>query len=262
MEKQIKIGFIGTGHMGASLALAIKDFPNSFLLLNNRTKSKADNLHEKIKNSQVLPLKEVIEQSEYLFIGVKPIDLKEVLNEIKNINSKSIIISMVAGINLKEINNIITNPVIRILPNTPVLVKSGLTLVCYSSIPEINKNTFLNFMKETGELIEVKEEDINPISVITGSAPAYLDYFIDALIKALVKEGIEEKAATEYALKMSLGTIELDLASDKTPLELGKEVCSPGGSTIEGVNVLLDSNLYDVVDKAFQATLKKNNKMK
>ena len=60
MEKQIKIGFIGTGHMGASLALAIKDFPNSFLLF----------LHEKIKNSKVLSLKEVIEQSEYLFIGV------------------------------------------------------------------------------------------------------------------------------------------------------------------------------------------------
>ena len=73
-------------------------------------------MHEKIKNSKVLSLKEVIEQSEYLFIGVKPIDLKEVLNEIKNINSKSIIISMVAGIYLKEISNIFTNPVIRILP--------------------------------------------------------------------------------------------------------------------------------------------------
>ena len=96
---------------------------------------------------------------------------------------------MVAGIYLKEINNIIDNPVIRILPNTPVLVKSGLTLVCYFSIPEINKKTFINFIKETGEMIEVKEEDINSISVITGSAPAYLDYFIDALIKEeLIKD--------------------------------------------------------------------------
>jgi len=261
MEKQIKIGFIGTGHMGASLALAIKDFPNSFLLLNNRTKSKADDLHEKIKNSQVLSLKGVIEQSEYLFIGVKPIDLKEVLNEIKNLNSKSIIISMVAGINLKEINNIITNPVIRILPNTPVLVKSGLTLVCYSSIPEINKNTFINFMKETGELIEVKEEDINPISVITGSAPAYLDYFIDALIKAGINQGMKEKDVTNYVLKMIEGTIKLNLSSNKTPLELGKEVCSPGGSTIEGVNVLLQKNIYEMVEGAYLATLNKNNKI-
>ena len=95
MEKKIKIGFIGTGNMGSALALSIKDFPNSFLLLNNRTKSKAENLHQKIKNSEVLSMKEVIEQSEYIFIGVKPIDLKEVLNEIKSINKKSLIISMV-----------------------------------------------------------------------------------------------------------------------------------------------------------------------
>ena len=60
---------------------------------------------------------------------------------------------------------------------------------------------------------------------------------------------------------MALGTIKLDLSSDKTPLELGKEVCSPGGSTIEGVNVLIDNSLYEIVDKAFQATLNKNQKM-
>ena len=170
---------------------------------------------------------------------------------------------MVAGRTIKEIKSLTNNPIIRILPNTPVAVKSGLTLYNYSSdVNDLSLNTFLDFMKETGEVALVDEDKINPISVVTGSAPAYLDYFIDALIKALVKEGISEEAATEYALKMSLGTIKLDLANSKTPLELGKEVCSPGGSTIEGVNVLLDNNLYEVVDKAFQATLKKNNKMK
>lgn len=71
----------------------------------------------------------------------------------------------------------------------------------------------------------------------------FLDYFI--------KEGINEKDAINCTLKMALGTIKLDLSSDKTPLELGKEVCSPGGSTIEGVNVLIDNSLYEIVDKAF-----------
>lgn len=259
--EQIKIGFIGTGHMGASLALAIKDYPNSLLLLNNRTIAKAENLHKKIKNSEVLSFKQVIEKSQFLFIGVKPIDLKEVLKEIKEINNKSIIISMVAGIELKEIKSIINNPVIRILPNTPVLVKSGLTLVCYSSIDEDIKNKFINIMKETGELIEVKEEEINPISVITGSAPAYLDYFIDALIKAGINQGLKEKDVTNYVLKMIEGTIKLNMASAKTPLELGKEVCSPGGSTIEGVNILLEKNIYKMVEDAYLATLNKNKKI-
>ena len=228
MEEKIKIGFIGTGNMGSSLALSIKDYPNSFLLLNNKTISKTESLHQKIKNSKVFSLKEVIEQSEYLFIGVKPIDLKEVLNEIKQINKNSIIISMVAGIYLNEIQSTIDNPIIRILPNTAVSVKKGLTLVCYSSILD-KKNEFINIMKETGELIDVKEEDINKLSVITGSAPAYLDYFIDTLIKAGVNQGFNEKDITKYVLKMIEGTIKLNLESNKSPLKLGKGVCSPGG---------------------------------
>ena len=261
MENQIKIGFLGTGNMGSSLALGIKDYPNSILLLNNRTISKAESLHKQIKNSTVNTFKEVIEQSEYLFIGVKPIDLKEVLKQIRDINKNSVIISMVAGITIKEIKEIIDNPLIRILPNTAVSVKSGLTLVCYSSIADTQKEIFKNMMKCTGELIECKEEDINTLSVITGSAPAYLDYFIDALIKAGVHQGLNEKEITKYVLKMIEGTIKLNLESNKTPLELGKEVCSPDGSTIEGVKILLKNDIYKTVEDAFLATLNKNNKI-
>ena len=159
-------------------------------------------------------------------------------------------------------NSLVDNPIIRILPNTPVSVKKGLTLVCYSSsISDNEKKIFNNIMKETGELIDIKEEDINKISVITGSAPAYLDYFIDALIKASVNQGMNEKDATKYILKMIEGTIKLNLSSDKSPLELGMEVCSPEGSTIEGVNVLLKNNIYKVVEDAYLATLNKNNKI-
>ena len=261
MENEIKIGFLGTGNMGSSLALAIKNYPNSILLLNNRTISKAETLHKQIKNSTVNDFDEVIKKSEYLFIGVKPIDLKDVLQKIKNINKNSVIISMVAGITLKEIKEIIDNLIIRILPNTAVSVNSGITLVCYSSISEKQKETFKNMMKYTGELIEVKEEDINPISVITGSGQAYLNYFIDALIKAGVNQGFDEKEITKYVLKMIEGTIKLNLSSDKSPLELGMEVCSPGGSTIEGVNVLLKNNIYKVVEDEYLATLNKNNKI-
>lgn len=257
----MKIGFIGVGHMGSSLALAIKDVPSSFLCLNDALIEKANKLNKEINNSKVSSLEEIINECDYVFLGVKPSDADDVLKNIKN--DKPVIISMVAGKTIKEIKSLVSNPVIRILPNTPVLIKNGLTLYHYSSdVTKKMLDDFTLIMKETGELSFVKEEDINSISVVTGSAPAYLDYFIDALIEVLVKEGIDKKEATNYALKMSLGTIKLDIASDKSPLELGKEVCSPNGSTIEGVNVLLENNLYEVVGKAFKATLDKNNKMK
>lgn len=258
----MKIGFIGVGHMGSSLARAIKDYPNSLLLFNDIDLSKAQALQKEIVNSEVNDLEAVVKEADYLFIGVKPADADALFNKIKDINNKAIIISMVAGKKISDIEDIIVNPIIRILPNTPVAIKNGLTLYNYSSdVSKEQLETFINIMKETGDLVKVNEDKINPISVITGSAPAYLDYFIDALIVALEKEGVSKKDATYFALKMSLGTINLDLKSDKSPLELGQEVCSPNGSTIEGVNVLLEKKLYEIVDEAFQATLKKNNKM-
>ena len=259
----MKIGFIGVGHMGSSLARAIKGYPDTFLYFNDIDNEKALALKEEITNSDVKSFNEVVGLVDYLFIGVKPNDANEVYKQIKDINDKVIIISMVAGKTISDISGFITNPIIRILPNTPVAIKSGLTLYNHSS--NVNKeqlDAFISFMKETGELVKVKEDKINAISVVTGSAPAYLDYFIDALIKALEKEGIDKKEATYYALMMSLGTIKLDLESNKSPLELGKEVCSPNGSTIEGVNILLNRDLYAIVEEAFQATLKKNNKMR
>ncbi|MBP5574579.1 MAG: pyrroline-5-carboxylate reductase [Bacilli bacterium] len=258
----MKIGFIGVGHMGSSLARAIKDYQNVTLCFNDIDNKKALALKEEIPNSVVKDFNEIVGTVHYLFIGVKPNDAGEVFKRIKEINSQVIIISMVAGKKISDIKDIIVNPVIRILPNTPVAIKSGLTLYNYSSdITNNDLKTFLDFMKETGELVEVEEDKINAISVITGSAPAYLDYFIDALIKALEKEGVDKKEATYYALMMALGTIKLDLNSNKSPLDLGKEVCSPNGSTIEGIDILLKRNLYDIVEEAFQATLKKNNKM-
>ena len=258
----MKIGFIGVGHMARSIALAITDVKDSTLLLCNRTIQKAIDLQKKISNSEVSSFEEVIQESDIVFLGVKPIDLFPVLDQIKELNTHALFISMVAGISISQMKERLDVPYIRILPNTPVAVKKGLTLYhCSEDVTPTQKETFLNLLKGSGEVTEVEEKDINLISVLTSSAPAYLNYFIDALIQAGVKEGLKEEEATYYVLKMIEGTIALDLESEKSPLTLGKEVCSPKGSTIEGVQQLLDSNLYEMVRKAVHATYQKNNKM-
>ena len=257
----MKIGFIGVGHMARSIALAITDVKDSTLLLCNRTIQKAIDLQKKIQNSKVSSFEEVIQESDIVFLGVKPIDLFPVLDQIKELKTHALFISMVAGISIEQMQERLDVPYIRILPNTPVAVKKGLTLYrCSEDVTPTQKETFLNLMKGSGEVTEVEEKDINLISVLTSSAPAYLNYFIDALIQAGVQEGLKEDA-TYYVLKMIDGTIALDLESEKSPLTLGKEVCSPKGSTIEGVQQLLDSNLYEMVSKAVRATYQKNNKM-
>ena len=259
----MKIGFIGTGHMASSIAIALSQNKNYELLLNNRTPEKAIALKEKIgAQAEVYDIKQIVEECDYLFIGVKPIDLKDLLMQIKDYVSHCIYISMAAGCSLKEIQDILNNrQIIRIMPNTPVAINEGITFVSYNDLVT-DKDAFVEIMKETGSIFEIDEDKMDAASTIAGSGPAYIDFYLDSLIKIANRLGFDESQSQEIVLQMAKGTIDLDLSSDLSPLELGKQVCSPGGSTIEGINVLLNDGLYELVDKALLATYNKNKKMK
>lgn len=257
------IGFIGTGHMGGSLATILGKGSKDEILLCNRTKEKAERLARAIgPNARLATIEEIAEKSDYVFLGVKPKDLDDLLSVLPRLNG--VAVSMVAGVALAEIEPFLQGaPLLRILPNTPVAVGKGFTLVCFDdSFTKAEKDAFFSWFAPTGKAVEVEEDKLNPGGVITGSAPAYLDYFIDALIRAGMEIGLNESEATEYVLSMCEGAVALAKESGKSPGRLGEEVCSPGGSTIEGVKVLLSEGLYDTVAKATKATYEKNKKMR
>lgn len=256
-----KIGFIGTGHMGGSIALALKDAPYT-LYLNNRTESKAKVLKEQIPSAILASQKTIMESCDLVFLGVKPKDVKDVLMGLRDYGGGAVIVSMAAGVYLKDMEPLLPNRFIRIMPNTPVLYHSGVTLVSYGrGVDESTKRLLKEILQVTGAYLEIEEEQMDSLGVLTGSAPAYLDYFLDALIKATVNQGYDEETATTLTLKMAEGVIKLALESKTPPQELGKAICTPGGSSIEGVNVLLQRDLYQNVSDAYQATLNKNKKM-
>ena len=257
------LAFIGTGHMGSSIARALHQQGIHRFLLNNRTKTKAIAIKEEFgADAEVASLEEIAAQADIIFVGVKPTDMDDVLRALPA--HRGIIVSMAAGVSLQEIAEVLPNSrIIRILPNTPVVVGAGITLTTFDgSFTSKEKDAFFSLMSPTGRMIEVGEDKLNPGGVITGSAPAYLDYFIDALAEAGVNMGLGKEEATEYVLHMCRGAIELALSSTKSPRQLGDEVCSPGGSTIEGVKVLLERDLYGLVRDAAKATYQKNKKMR
>ena len=257
------LGFIGTGHMGSSIARALHQQGIHRFLLNNRTKTKAIAIKEEFgADAEVATLEEIAAQADIIFVGVKPTDMDDVLRALPA--HHGIIVSMAAGVSLQELVEVLPNSrIIRILPNTPVVVGAGITLTTFDgSFTPKEKDAFFSLMSPTGRMIEVGEDKLNPGGVITGSAPAYLDYFIDALAEAGVNMGLSKVEATEYVLHMCRGAIELALSSTKSPRQLGDEVCSPGGSTIEGVKVLLERDLYGLVRDAAIATYQKNKKMR
>ena len=258
----MKIGFVGTGHMGGSLAVALGG-SGADLFLHNRTRSKAEALASRIgPQAHVATLEEAV-GCDYVLLGVKPKDVEALLADPAWGKVQGVIVSMAAGLSLARLQAMLPKAkLIRILPNTPVAVGEGLTLVCFGEgVDSAVQAEFARLMGSTGRLAVISEDKLDAASVLTGSAPAYLDYFVDALIQAGVQLGLDPMDAQDYVLGMCRGTIALAQASDKSPLALGREVCSPGGSTIEGVQKLLDGGLYETVLKACQATDHKNRHM-
>ena len=259
----MKIGFIGVGHMAGSILKSISQNTEYEFYINDVNFNHADDISKDLPNKIIKCSSiDVIDNSDLIFLGVKPKDLADVLNEVGNNIKDKLIISMAAGFSIEKIINITGDiNLIRNMPNTPVEVSSGVTFYSNykSSVDMLNK--FKEVMSYTGSLYEIAEDKMDVVSVLTGSTPAYLDYFIDALSEFGVTKGFTKEESIEYVLKMALGTILLNLSSSKSPKQLGDEVCSPGGSTIEGVKVLLDNDFYKLINDAANASYNKNKKM-
>ena len=250
------LGFIGIGHMGSAIARRLFSYP---LLLHNRTPAKAESLAKELPHAELESPTAILQKSDFVFLGVKPGDMEALGRQLSEVKSKAILVSMAAGLTLKSLSAIFPHHrLIRIMPNTPVAIGKGITFVAYGDIVEEDKTLFQDIMKPCGRLLEIAEKDIDAGSVLTGSAPAYLDFFLDALSEAGVSLGLSKKDALSYVLAMAEGTVALAQDSGIEPKTLGQQVCSPGGSTIEGVQVLLSHNLYPNLSLAAASTYYKN----
>ena len=259
-----RFGFIGTGNMGGGLAkAAAKAMPASQILLSNRTYAKAAQLADKI-GAQAVSVQEAA-QCELIFLGVKPQMMAGLLEEIAPILAERTdtfaLVSMAAGLTMLSLQKMAGGayPVIRIMPNTPVAVGSGIVLYDYTENvnPEL-LDAFVQGMGCAGVLDHLSEDLIDAGTSVAGCGPAFAFYFIESLIKGGVACGLPEEKAALYAKHMLLGSARLALESTKTPEQLRNAVCSPAGSTIEGVHVLQNQGFSDTTAQAVMASYKRN----
>jgi len=260
------IGFVGTGNMGGALArAAAKDKENS-LLLANRTASKAQALADEIGGS-VTDNAGVIRDADYIFIGVKPQMLHGLAaacaDEFKKRGDGFVIVSMAAGSSIELIQSLFGSyPVIRIMPNTPAAIGLGMILyACSKEVTEAQEQAFLKAMSGAGRFLKIEEKLIDAGSAVSGCGPAFADLFIEALADGGVACGLPRKQAMEMAAQMLLGSAALVLESGKHPGQLKDEVCSPGGSTIQGVRKLEEKGFRSAVFEAVVAAYEKNKSL-
>ena len=259
----MKIAFIGTGNMGGALARAAARENTNELLLFNRHQEKAQRLQAEI-GGQVVDRKSAVEAADQLFLGVKPVMLRDLMSGLaEELDARStpvVLVSMVAGVKISELQSMLKNPlpIIRIMPNTPVAVGEGMILYCCSEkVTAEEEAAFLSSMRYAGRFMKIEERLMEAGMAVSGCGPAYVDLFLEALADAAVACGLPRKDAIVLAAQMTLGSAKLQLESGKHPGELKDAVCSPGGTTIQGVRTLeahgFRSAVIEAVLAAFQA---------
>ena len=260
------IGFVGTGNMGGALARAAAVKKENQLLLANRTAAKAQTLADEI-GGNVTDNAGVIAGADYVFIGVKPQMLKGLAEKtaalFRQRETPFVIVSMAAGSSIELIQSLFGNlPVIRIMPNTPAAIGQGMILyACSDTVTAEQEEGFLEAMANAGRFLKIEEKLIDAGSAVSGCGPAFADMFIEALADGGVACGLPRKQAMEMAAQMLLGSAALVLHSGKHPGELKDAVCSPGGSTIQGVRKLEEKGFRSAVVEAVIAAYEKNKSL-
>ncbi len=251
----MKFGFIGTGNMGSALAIGVSKTEKDILLY-DIFEEKAQTLAEKI-NAKSVSVQEVFE-ADFIFLGVKPHQIEELTKTLK-ISPSCVLVSMAAGVRIEKIEAVCKNPIIRIMPNTPVSVGEGMILYSVNSlVTHEQEEAFLRAMSACGKVQKMEEELIDAGCALSGCGPAYMFMYALGLARGAQKCGIEEEASLKLAAQTMLGAAKLMLASDKSAEELIRAVCSPGGSTIEGVGVLEAEGIYQMCEHTVKAAYEKN----
>ena len=264
-----KLGFIGTGNMGGALIIAAaKSNSENELLLSDKITEKADALAKKT-GGKVCYNVTVAKEADYIFLGVKPQMLKDTMEEIipvlKKRTDRFVLVSMLAAFTCERIcENAGGNyPVIRIMPNTPAAIGEGMILyTAGSDVLDIELQVFLTAMAGAGRLSPLPEHLMDAGSAISGCGPAFVDLFIEALADGGVACGLPRASALEFAAQMVAGSARLVLESGKHPGVLKDAVCSPGGTTIQGVRALEEGGFRGTVMNAVIKAYEKNFDLK
>lgn len=237
-----QMGFIGAGNMGSALAqAAAKNLPAEQLVIANRTAAKAEALAGRL-GCKAADNQTVAAESRFIFLGVKPQMMADLLTELAPVlrsrTERFILVTMAAGLTIARIQELagVTCPVIRIMPNTPCAIGSGVILCCRNELTtDAEYQTFKDAMAAAGSLIDLREALIDAGSAISGCGPAYVYTFIEAMADAGVACGLTRADALSLAASTVSGAAAMVTESGRHPAQLRDQVCSPGGSTIAGV---------------------------
>lgn len=259
-----KIGFIGCGNMASAMIGGMLKkglYSKEEIIVSNLTEAGSRRSREKLGVVTTLDNKEVVRSAKIVFLAVKPQFYEEVLEEVKaEMASEHILVGIAPGKTLAWLEEKCGQPmkVVRMMPNTPAQVGEGMTGVCANEkVTEEELKLMCEITDSFGRTEVVPERMMEALSAVSGCSPAYVYMFIEAMADAAVAQGMPRKQAYALASQAVLGSAKMVLETGLHPGELKDMVCSPAGSTIQGVRTLEAKGFRSAVFEALTAAAEK-----
>jgi len=261
MKPNTKIGFIGAGNMAeAFICGLIKQIDSSQIQISDPDTQRLTQIEKKYKVISASNNSELFQNNDIVILAVKPQIMKIVLTEIKpsHLDTHRLIISIAAGIQIQTLSHILYNnlkeeshhllPIIRVMPNTPALIQFGMSAYCGNKFATDNDmQTVHEILTSMGKVIAVEESQMNAITAISGSGPAYFFYFVESMIQAANNLGFSEEQSRMLVLQTAEGALQLLKQPDASPIKLRQQVTSKGGTTEAAISLMETHSLKNVI---------------
>lgn len=264
----MKIGFIGGGNMGSAMLGGILRkglYQKEEVIVSDLSEERLAYIKEKLGTEVTKDNKEVVKSADIIILSIKPQFYEEVLLEIREyFTPEKIVVGIAPGKTLSWLEEKCVCPVriIRLMPNTPAQVGEGMTGLCFNSrASEEDVKKVCQITDSFGKTEIVPERLMDAVGAVSGSSPAYVFMFIEAMADAAVAQGMARKQAYAFAAQAVLGSAKMVLETSMHPGELKDMVCSPAGTTIEGVRTLEKTGFRSAVYEALNACAEKGKRL-
>lgn len=259
------IGFIGAGKMGGALIgglLSKRVFEADRIVACTGSEESRRRVAEEYGIRTVPDPAEVCSESRIIVLAVKPKQVPEVVSEMGDVSGK-ILVSVVAGLTVEQLKSYVPDvKIVRVMPNHCCMVLEGAMGYCDDgTLTDSERDEVAGILGSVGLAVSVSESEMDIVTGIAGSSPAFIYLVIDAMADAGVLNGLKRDAAIRLAAQSVLGAAKMVLETGKHPDILRDEVCSPGGTTIEGVRELEDRGLRAAMIAAVDVTAEKSRRM-
>ena len=268
MLKNKKIGFIGGGNMAEAMIkglLSASFIEAKNVFVSEPSEAKRDTLHAEYKIKVSADNRELVKKCDIIILAVKPQIVQKVLHDIASLVGRDkLVISIAAGVPIAIMDDVLRGgknkkfSIVRTMPNTPALVQEGVTAIASGEhVRKIDVKIAHRIFEAVGRTVDVEEDQLDAVTGLSGSGPAYIFMLIEALSDAGVKMGLSREVANTLTIQTVLGSAKLARESGKHPGELKDMVTSPAGTTISGLHALEEGSFHTTLMNAVEdATLR------